>query len=403
MFGFKDKDKEIIVSEKSYENMELIDECISELKTNNNSILLGIRKGTLSKDTLDEYLKKILSKKNVKADQTDIVIRMVKDELYGYSILNDLLNDDNISDIKIINENNVRIKELGKRKTTDIKFKSKDDVNKYIEKIAIKNKVDTSDSNALPTFMDTESNETARLRITLTMNFVTSEGNSYMHIRKILKKKKSKDELQELGLFTQEQYEYLTECIKNGDVLIFAGHGGSGKTTMMNMLLDELPQQCDGIVIQENEELFSDHPGLMFLKVKKANGEGRISYLLKDLAKQGLLMDIDLFTIGEIKDEEARFFLTAILTGHSAMSSIHGNSSEEAMDKLIDYMKFSSDYSREDLMIMLKNLNAKIIFLKKFKCLDISRLAGYDDEKKCLKYEHIFKDTKRVKGDSSYE
>ena len=59
-------------------------------------------------------------------------------------------------------------------------------------------------------------------------------------------------------------------------------------------------------VIQENEELFSNkHPDLMFQHVVTSRRQNEIQFDLKDLARNGLLTDLDYFVIGEIKGGEA--------------------------------------------------------------------------------------------------
>ncbi len=61
-----------------------------------------------------------------------------------------------------------------------------------------------------------------------------------------------------------------------------------------------------------------------------------------------MLRKVD-FAIGEFKGEEALCFLNASHTGHKAMFSVHGNNSTEAVNKLVDHMKYESDCSRTDL------------------------------------------------------
>jgi pilus assembly protein CpaF len=143
------------------------------------------------------------------------------------------------------------------------------------------------------------------------------------------------------------------------------------------------------MVIQENEELFSDiHPDLMFCHVVTNRGEGKINYELQDLARGGLLADLDYFIIGEIKGAEALYFLNAAYTGHKCWASVHGISSTEAMDKLADYVKYASDYSKEDALRMLHNIDT-VVFMKDFKVAEISEIVGWDEEAHNLKYKRV--------------
>ena len=103
----------------------------------------------------------------------------------------------------------------------------------------------------------------------------------------------------------------------------------------MNTLLEEISYNNSCLVIQENEELFTtSHPDMMFQHVVTARHKGEQEYDLKDLARNGLLTDLDYFIIGEIKGGEALYFLNAADTGHKCWASCHGNSSTEAIKNL---------------------------------------------------------------------
>ena len=140
---------------------------------------------------------------------------------------------------------------------------------------------------------------------------------------------------------------YLIDRARNGKGLIFTGKGASGKTTLMNMLLDCIPFNKSGLVIQESEELFSDvHPHLLFEHIV-SNGTG-VQYDLQDLARNGLLTDLDYFVTGEVKGAEAKYFINAADTGHRCWCSVHSPSSTDAVDKLADYVMYETKYSKEE-------------------------------------------------------
>ena len=63
-------------------------------------------------------------------------------------------------------------------------------------------------------------------------------------------------------------------------------------------------------------------------------------------------------------------------------------SSTEAMDKLADYIKYGSDYSKEDALRMLHSINT-VVYLENFKVKEISEVVGWDPERRNLKYKRI--------------
>ena len=270
-----------------------------------------------------------------------------------------------------------------------LSFKNNDEVNRFVENVAVKNKVSLSDLNAVQNFVDKETNEKFILRINISTPFINSTDNYYMHIRKIAKKKKNLEELIQDGMMDEDIANYLKEKARNSSGILFTGKGASGKTTLMNALLEWIPEDNSGLVIQENEELFSDeHPDMMFQHVVEPRGESRIQYSLKDLARNGLLIDLDYFVIGEIKGEEALYFLNAAYTGHRCWASVHGISSTEAMNKLADYAKYASDYSRADLLKMFKSLKV-VVYLEGYRVQEISEIEAYDEKTQELIYKPV--------------
>lgn len=364
---------------------EMIDYYTKIEKKSLNQVLRGQK---LREDFLEE-VEDYLRLRGIERDLVIDILERFQKYIWGYHVLEELINDETISDIKVISPDNVRIKRFGIRETADVSFKNKEDYRQFVEYVAVKNRTNVSDINAVQCFTDKESNEKFILRFNIATDFVNSVDVPYLHIRKIPKHKRYIEELIEIGMLTRETADYLVKKVKNGSGIIFTGKGASGKTTLMNALLDRIPHSCSGLAIQENEELFSDtHPDLMFQHVVTSKGEGKIQYNLKDLARNGLLTDLDYFIIGEIKGGEALYFLNASFTGHKCWASVHGTSSTQAMDKLADYIKYDSDYSKEDVLKMLVNMSC-IVFMEDFKVKEISEVIGWSDKIRNLEYKKI--------------
>jgi len=156
----------------------------------------------------------------------------------------------------------------------------------------------------------------------------------------------------------------------------------------MNAMIEEIPLDKSGCIIQESDELFTDHPDMMVQHVVSSRGESKIQYTLKDLAINGLLTDLDYFIIGEIKGGEAAYFMNAAYTGHQCWTSVHGVNSQEAMNKLVDYIKYETDYPRTEVLHMLRFMKC-IIFMRDFKIDEISEIIGYENGE--LQYKLVYK------------
>lgn len=375
---------------------QMLDKTIEHFTSVNTGAFSKVQRGVKTKESLMRDVENFLRTNKIREKDIEEIKAKFEKYMWGYHNIEELIDDETISDIKIINKDTVRIKKHGKRLTSNIKFSSDDELKRFVNVVAVKNKTNVSEINALQNFTDKTSNKKFILRFNIATEYVNSVPTPYLHIRKIPKTKYSMNKLIELGMLTKEQAEFLINKAKNGDGIIFTGKGASGKTTLMNVLLEEIPHDKSGLVIQENEELFSNvHPDLMFQKVRMSRGEGKIQYTLKDLSINGLLTDLDYFIIGEIKGAEALYFLNASYTGHRCWASVHGVNSTQAIDKLVDYMKYESNYSKEDLMKMLRSLDT-VVFMKDFKAQEITEIVGYDEIKKELIYNKVFEGSKKI-------
>lgn len=367
---------------------EIVDEVIDYFTVAEPIKLNMLERGKLKKELFVDDVKAYISNIVPDPERQEIVFNRFSSFVWSYDILDEIIEDNDISDIKIYDWDHVRIKRLGKRENCDITFRNEKHFLKFIEHVALKNKVSISDQNAAQNFVDKNSCPSAILRFNITTGFINSSGKPVMHIRKIPKNKMTREELIKAGFFDEKTADYLEQRITTGEGMLFCGQGGSGKTTCMNYLIDLIPDDYSGLVIQENEELFSNHPDMAFEHTVQNRGEGKIEYTLGDLARNGLLTDIDYFVIGEIKGGEALYLLNAVYTGARGWASVHGSSSTEAMKKLVDYIKYNSDYTQEEALQMLLHLNT-VVFMDHFHVKEITEVVGYDEKKGDLIYKKI--------------
>ena len=324
-----------------------------------------------------------------KDTKKDIANRFIN-TMVGYDVIDDILKDNTISDIKILSYDRIRVKRLGKRETISKTFSSRKEYLNFVNLVASKNKINIGAKNAIKPFTDKKTCEDFILRFNITTGLINSSEQPCIHIRKIPKAKPSLDDLIEAGMINEEKKQYLLRAITESSGILFTGKGASGKTTLMNACLEHIPHTNSGLVIQESEELFDDnHPDLMFQHILQNQGEGSIEYTLKDLTVNGLLTDIDYFIIGEIKGDEAAYFLNASYTGHKCWCSVHGVNSTEAINKLADYVSHETNYSHREILSMLKYMKV-IVFLENFKVKEISEITGFDTVSGELIYTKIY-------------
>ena len=375
-------------AEETRDINDIVDEVIDYFTIAEPIRLNMLERGKLRKEIFIGEVKAYIAKIVFDPSVQEAVFKGFSSFVWSYDILDELIADNDVSDIKVYGYNHIRVKRLGKREGSTLSFRSEKHYVKFVEHVALKNKVSISDQNAAQNFVDKESCPEAILRFNITTGFINSSGKPILHIRKIPKTKLSREQLIELGFFDAKTADYLEKRIEAGEGFLFCGKGASGKTTCMNYLIDLIPDYYSGLVIQENEELFSGHPDIAFEHTVTNRGEGKIEYTLQDLARNGLLTDIDFFIIGEIKGGEALYLLNAVYTGARGWASVHGASATEAMKKLVDYIKYNSDYTQEEALQMLLHLNT-VVFMENFKVKEITEVIGYDEQKGDLIYNKV--------------
>lgn len=352
-----------------------------------------------NKNHVDEVKKKIMDAAReqfrirgiVDAEQMQKICREFEEYMWGYSVIRPLLDDKRITDIATYAKDHITVKTVdGKRYSMDkIRFPTEKDYKSFIHVIALRNEVNLSSINAQQVFTDNNGHPDFKLRIDISTELVNSSGMPYMHIRKSPKSKYSTEDLVEMGAFSSEQMNYLINRFNYGQGMLIIGENNSAKTTLLNALLDKMHRNNKMLISQETDELYTNHPDALFQHLVKKNGEGGVSYSLGDLIEKGLVSDINMFIIGEIKEgSSAASLLKGSFTGGQVATTVHGPSLRGGIEKLGDYVMEETRYTFEETMRFLRTFET-LVFMKDRKCIDIGKVTGWNAKKKQLDIETI--------------
>jgi twitching motility protein PilU len=182
------------------------------------------------------------------------------------------------------------------------------------------------------------------------VNIFKQRGEVSMVVRNI---KTEIPKLDELGLPA-----VLTDIImaKRGLVL-FVGGTGSGKSTSLAALIDHRNTNSGGHIVTVEDPIEYVHTHKRSIINQREIGVDTLSYAhaLKNTLRQAP----DVILIGEIRDRETmEHALTFAETGHLAISTLHANSANQALDRIIN---FFPEERRPQLLIDLSaNLRAFI-------------------------------------------
>lgn len=368
---------------------ERLGELVNDYLTTRQTTLMQVKKGNMSrKDFLEEVRGHIEHYYDLPAKQREELLERFEQYVFGYSVLSPLIDDPDVSDIRVISYDNVRMKKLGQRMDAKVEFGSEKEYRQFIDYVATKNQVNISNMNAIQRFTDNESHPEFILRFTVSMPLVNTYDQPYLCIRKVPKDFPQLRKLMEREMLSREIAELLVLRFCSGSTLICGGNS-SGKTTLLNALKETLPDNMAVLITQQADELTTlKHPDMMFLHSLPGSGESQVSYDLKDISIAGLTMDVDFFVIGEVKGAEALYLLNAAYTGQLCAATIHAPSADKALDKLVDYCLYESKYNREELMKMMDCFQT-VVFMEHYKVRQIFACVGWNPETKNLEYERL--------------
>lgn len=385
-----------IISSELESSKNCLSQLVEEYTTRKQQTLVQMKKGMLSREEfLEDAGQHIKEFYHRTQEQDEELLKNFEQYIFGYSRLSELINDEEISDIRVVNFDNIRVKRKGRRQAAGVAFASAKEYRQFIDYIATRNQVNISNLNAIQRFTDDDSDPRFILRFTLSMPLVNTSTEPYLCIRKVPRFFPQIKDLIAAGMMDVTIAELLIRRFREGSTLICGGNS-SGKTTILNALKETLPNDCAVLVAQQADELTTRfHPDMMFLHSLPAQGETSVNYDLEKISIAGLTMDVDFFIIGEVKGAEAVYLLNAAYTGQQCAATIHAPSADRAINKLVDYCLSNSKYTRKELLKMMDCFQT-LVFMEHYRVKEIFACTGWDEARQDLNYELIYR---REEGD----
>jgi type IV secretion system protein VirB11 len=129
--------------------------------------------------------------------------------------------------------------------------------------------------------------------------------------------------------------EFLRRAVRGRLNIVVAGRTGSGKTTFMKGLVEEVPHAERLITIEDTAELtLPNHPNVVHLFYSKdAQGTARVT--AKSLLEACLRMKPDRIFLAEVRGEECFHFIRLAASGHpGSITSVHAGSCALALEQM---------------------------------------------------------------------
>jgi len=157
-------------------------------------------------------------------------------------------------------------------------------------------------------------------------------------------------------------------------IILFVGGTGSGKSTSLAALIDHRNRNSKGhiITIEDPIEYVHQHKGC----IVNQREVGVDTDSFEDALKNTLRQAPDVILIGEIRDRETMEHAMAFAeTGHLAISTLHANNANQALDRIINF--FPEERHAQLLQDLSLNMRAFVS----------QRLIPTIDNKRCAAIE----------------
>ncbi len=138
-------------------------------------------------------------------------------------------------------------------------------------------------------------------------------------------------------------------------LVLFVGGTGSGKSTSLAALIDHRNTNSGGHIITVEDPIEFVHPHKKSIVNQREVGVDTLSFA--DALKNTLRQAPDVILIGEIRDRETMEHALAFAeTGHLAISTLHANNANQALDRIINF--FPEERRNQLLQDLSSNLRA---------------------------------------------
>lgn len=245
-----------------------------------------------------------------------------------WALVNDLGTKKGISEIVINGPKDVFVERGGQFIQLNVNLTKKDIRDFSVELAQYNKKVFDEDHPIL----DGNLPDGSRVNI---LNEPFAHGCPAISIRKYLKNIQSFEANPTIFGLTPEWILFFQALVSSRMNIIVSGGTGVGKTTFMNLLLQELSKQERIITIEDTLELNFSHPNLVRLEAGNRTTATSANVSTRDLVKNTLRMRPDRIIIGEVRGGELFDLLQAMNTGHDgSMASVHASSPGECLNRM---------------------------------------------------------------------
>jgi pilus assembly protein CpaF len=259
----------------------------------------------------------------------DALLTELLHDFLGLGALEQFLADDTVSEIMVNRPDQIYIERDGRLELTKARFLNEGQVRAVIQRIIqpLGRHVDES----VP-YVDARLSDGSRVHAIIPPLAI---DGAKITIRKFFKNRLTTDDLLRLGSLNRQIARFLEMMVRYRANIMVSGGTGTGKTTLLNVLSNFIPDNQRIITVEDAAELKINKVHVLSLESRKANTEGTGEVTIRELVRNTLRMRPDRIVVGECRGGEALDMLQAMNTGHDgSLTTIHANTSRDALARL---------------------------------------------------------------------
>ena len=313
--------------------------------------------------------------------EKDSLVVDIMHETFGLGPIEPLLSDPDISDILINRYNQVYIEKFGKLHKVDMTFRDDNHLLQIIDRIVSKigRRVDESSP-----YVDARLPDGSRVNAIIPP---LSLDGPVLSIRRFGVDPLKMSDILAFGSLTHNMAKILEGRVKSRLNILVSGGTGTGKTTLLNILSEFIPNDERIVTIEDSAELQLKQEHVVRLETRPPNIEGKGEVTQRDLVRNTLRMRPDRIILGEVRSGEALDMLQAMNTGHDgSISTIHSNTARDALSRLETMVLMAGmDLPERAIREQIASAISVIVHLQRMsdggrKVVSISEITGMESQ-----------------------